>query len=276
MKRKEREIADSLQEQNRIFQTAKLTQESTQNDDQIMKLLQKVKRSGSLSGMHGRLCDLGTIDNQYDVAISSAFGDRLKQIVVDDVKTAEECIRILKEQSAGRATFIVLDRASSIPATSNTPENAPRLIDLVKPREERYRKAFYNVLRDTLVANDLSQANRIAFGKVRWKVVTLDGKVIDRSGTMSGGGNRVAKGALSGRSMQEVDAAELKRMELQVSNLEASLAETRSTMSHLQSVMEQLTTNLSTSQSERKHSQMSLKHYREQLEDMDRRIRDLE
>ncbi len=59
----------------------------------------------------------------------------------------------------------------------------------------------------------MEQANRLAFGKVRWKVVTLDGKVIDRSGTMSGGGNRIQKGALSGKLVHEVQESELKKLE---------------------------------------------------------------
>ncbi|GMF08824.1 unnamed protein product [Ambrosiozyma monospora] len=50
---------------------------------------------------------------------------------------------------------------------------------------------------DTLVAKDMSEANRVAFGgRRRWRVVTLDGKLVDTSGTMSGGGHRVFRGAM--------------------------------------------------------------------------------
>lgn len=81
-----------------------------------------------------------------------------------------------------------------------TPEDAPRLFDLVTPSDPRYATAFYSILKDTLVATDLAQANRIAFGgKKRWRVVTLDGKLVDISGTMSGGGNRVSRGAMSSK-----------------------------------------------------------------------------
>ncbi|CAJ0883347.1 6158_t:CDS:1, partial [Entrophospora sp. SA101] len=71
-----------------------------------------------------------------------------------------------------------------------TPENVPRLFDLIRPKDQKFAPAFYSVLRDTLVAENLQQANRIAYGKYRWSVVTLDGKLIDKSGTMSGGGNK--------------------------------------------------------------------------------------
>ena len=69
------------------------------------------------------------------------------------------------------------------------PENVPRLFDLVTLVDERYRPAFYYVLRDTLVADDIEQASRVAYGGsggggsgTRFRVVTLDGKLIERSG----------------------------------------------------------------------------------------------
>ncbi|CAG8746436.1 4641_t:CDS:1, partial [Funneliformis mosseae] len=52
------------------------------------------------------------------------------------------------------------------------------------------------VLQNTLVAQNLQQANRIAFTNTRWRVVTLSGQLIDKSGTMSGGGNKVFKEAM--------------------------------------------------------------------------------
>lgn len=66
-----------------------------------------------------------------------------------------------------------------------TPENIPRLFDLVKINNETIRPAFYFALRDTLVANDLEQATRVAFQKdKRWRVVTLQGQIIEQSGML--------------------------------------------------------------------------------------------
>ena len=66
--------------------------------------------------------------------------------------------------------------------TYNRPENIPRLFDLVRIRNEQYRTAFYFALRDTLVAQDLEQATRIGYGRVRYRVVTLNGELIETSG----------------------------------------------------------------------------------------------
>jgi structural maintenance of chromosome 4 len=68
-----------------------------------------------------------------------------------------------------------------------TPENTPRLFDLVKVNEDKIRQAFYFALRDTLVADNLDQATRVAYQKdKRWRVVTLQGQIIEQSGKTRG------------------------------------------------------------------------------------------
>ena len=62
------------------------------------------------------------------------------------------------------------------------PENVPRLFDLVRVSNKDVLPAFYFALRDTLVAKDLDQATRIAYGAQRHRVVTLDGQLIETSG----------------------------------------------------------------------------------------------
>lgn len=65
----------------------------------------------------------------------------------------------------------------------STPENIPRLFDMVRVKDEAVRPAFYFALRDTLVARDLEQATRVAFQKdKRWRVVTLQGQIIEQAG----------------------------------------------------------------------------------------------
>jgi structural maintenance of chromosome 4 len=80
-----------------------------------------------------------------------------------------------------------------------TPENVPRLFDLIQPKDPKYGAAFYFAVRDTLVAKDLEQAVRIAYrgSKCVWRVVTLKGELVDKSGTMTGGGRATRKGMMN-------------------------------------------------------------------------------
>lgn len=182
----------------------------------VLSSLTRQAELGMIKGFHGRLGNLGTIDDKYDVAISTACPG-LNNIVVESVETGQACIEHLRRNNLGRANFVLLNSlgiSSEALAPIDTPENVPRLFDLVKPRDPRFAPAFYHQLRDTLVAKDLAHANRIAYGAKRWRVVTLDGQLIDKSGTMSGGGNKVSRGAMSSKlAADEVSPEQLQRLE---------------------------------------------------------------
>merc|ERR1712113_731564 len=80
-----------------------------------------------------------------------------------------------------------------------TPENVPRLFDLVQIPEEKVRVAFYAGLGDCLVVNNVEQATRIAYNRENTrfrKIVTTGGTVIQESGTISGGGDKLLSGKL--------------------------------------------------------------------------------
>jgi structural maintenance of chromosome 4 len=122
-------------------------------------------------------------------------------MVVDKVEQAQTCIEYLRKNNVGRASFMVLGKLNTANmAAVQTPENVPRLFDLVKPKSPEYLPAFSKALGNTLVAKDMEQANRIAFGgSRRWRVVTLDGGLIETSGAMSGGGSQPSRGAMSSK-----------------------------------------------------------------------------
>jgi len=88
---------------------------------------------------------------------------------------------------------MVLEKISSTGSLKiATPDNVPKLFDLIKPEEPRFAPGFFKSIGNTLVAKDLAWENRMAG-------VTLTGQLIDSSSTMSGGGNHVAKGGMSSK-----------------------------------------------------------------------------
>ncbi|KAJ7901750.1 RecF/RecN/SMC [Mycena olivaceomarginata] len=186
-----------------------LAENTSQN--KVVDGLTRFKNAGRITGFHGRLGSLGTIPDKYDVAVSTACPG-LHHMVVDKVEQAQSCIQHLRDQNLGRATFTVLEKLRTEGMEKiSTPENVPRLFDLVQAKEERFAKAFYKALGNTLVANDMDQANRIAFGAKRWRVVTLAGQLIETTGAMSGGGNQPARGAMSSKFAAEAVRPEVLR-----------------------------------------------------------------
>ena len=210
----EPEIRSKLSGVRQKADEAKASLSSSQNQGNVLNGLMRLQESGRIEGFHGRLGNLGTIEPKYDVAISTACPS-LENLVVDTVEVGQQCIDYLRKNNLGRANIILLDRLARRDLSKiDTPENAPRLFDLVKAKDEKFKPAFFSVLQNTLVANDLEQANRIAYGARRWRVVTLDGQLIDVSGTMSGGGTRVAKGAMSSKLAATTTKEQVSKLEV--------------------------------------------------------------
>jgi structural maintenance of chromosome 4 len=127
-------------------------------------------------------------------------------MVVNTVAQGQACIEFLRKQNIGRALFMVLEKLPTDKLNERvvTPEGVLWLFDLIKPKDPRFASAFYKGIGNTLVADNLDQANRIAFGgSRRWRVVTLAGQLINSSGTMSGSGNHVSRGGMSSKLQAE-------------------------------------------------------------------------
>jgi structural maintenance of chromosome 4 len=173
---------------------------STTRSKAVQGILSATKQGGELSkvGVLGRLGDLASVDEQYDVAVSTACG-MLDHVVVQTTAGAQRCLEFLRKYNLGRASFIPLDKQKkgAHDQLVETPEGAPRLLDLITPTNFAVAPAMYLAVGNTLVAQDLETATRWAYDfSKRWRVVTLDGKLIETAGTMSGGGNRARRGGM--------------------------------------------------------------------------------
>ena len=83
--------------------------QDSRNKNKVLMELQNAQKRGLLHGIYGRLGDLGSIDQAYDVAISSCC-PQLDYIVVESIKDAEQALNYLRENNIGKATFIGLDK----------------------------------------------------------------------------------------------------------------------------------------------------------------------
>lgn len=115
-----------------------------------------------------------------------------------------------------------------------SPENVPRLFDLIRVEDERVLPAFYFALRDTLVAENLDQGQRIAYGAKRYRVVTLGGDVIETSGTMSGGGRSMQRGRMGTKVQTKTSASDTPKSNKELEHLQVRAQEIQSQINFLQ------------------------------------------
>lgn len=150
-----------------------------------------------LSGVCGLVAQLGRVDPRYQLALEIAAGGRLGHLVVEDDGVAAKGIELLKQKRAGRATFLPLNkirapRFSEVPAWQRPDgfiDYAVNLIDC----DDRYRDVFAYVMGGTVVFASLSEARR-QLGNYR--IVTLDGELLEASGAMTGGSLSGRQGSL--------------------------------------------------------------------------------
>ena len=195
------EVKSKARHTRATFEETKNAQNASTGLSRVLDSIMKQSKAGNIKGIIGRLGDLGTIDKKYDIAISTLASNSLDTILVDTVHTAQSCITFLKNKDIGRANFLALEKMDKykhrVSSQWSAPETVPRLIDLINVQDERNKLAFYHYLKDTLVADDLDQANRITSGNIAYRIVTLNGEVIEKSGAMTGGGKRVIHGKMA-------------------------------------------------------------------------------
>lgn len=143
----------------------------------------------------GAFQDLVSADDRYAVAIETAAGGHMKDVVVEDKDTAVKAINYLKRENIGRARMLPLDKIKdrSKSAKSKMAKKKKGVIgyasELVNYNSQ-YEKAINHVFSDTLIAEDLESVKNV--NGIR--VVTLDGDVMSRGGAMSGGKKKRRKG----------------------------------------------------------------------------------
>uniref|UniRef100_A0A673GGC0 Structural maintenance of chromosomes protein 4 n=1 Tax=Sinocyclocheilus rhinocerous TaxID=307959 RepID=A0A673GGC0_9TELE len=223
------QVMESLKEE-----TSGLQEDKEKKEQQLLELSKTVNETRSR--MDVAQSELDIYLSQHNTAVSqlNQAKDALQE-AVDTLRERRAAIKHLnlripqceeqlkkvclhgKTQNIGVATFIGLDKMKvwqQSMGSISTPENIPRLFDMVRVKDESVRPAFYFALRDTLVARDLEQATRVAFQKdKRWRVVTLQGQIIEQAGTMTGGGGRVMKGRMGSSLCADVTQEQLDKME---------------------------------------------------------------
>lgn len=188
-----------LEAHNQVQRAVKLeldeirqAQNISEGNSRILRELLSAQSHGKLSGIRGRLGDLVICPKELDVALSTAGFMGWDKIVVNTADQAQKALEYLRANKIGRAGFLSLDKLEYMKdAIAKRPYNgneAQRLFDLVRVNKEDLQVAVMWAITQTLVCPNLEVAKRIAYGKQRFRVVTIDGSLIDMTGTISGGG----------------------------------------------------------------------------------------
>lgn len=181
-----------------------------------VKAVMKQAQSRALSGIHGPLSQLITVDNEYSVAVEVALGAAMQNIVTSNEADAKRAIYYLKNNRLGRATFLPVSNIK--PRTldeKNLDDNFGFVAiasDLVECKSE-YKNIISNLLGRVVIVEDMDCAIGIAKRySNRFKLVTIDGQVINPGGSMTGGSQSKSAGILSRSNMIEELSAQAEEL----------------------------------------------------------------
>ena len=169
--------------------------------NKAVRLVMQAAEKNTLRGVHGPVANLMTTDKRYAVAIEIALGAGMQNVVVDREEDAKSAINFLKQRDGGRATFLPLTairgdvlREAGVEREYGYVGVASQLVQF----DKRYAEIFNNLLGRTVVVEDMDCGIAIARKySNRFRIVTLDGQVLNRGGSMTGGSVSRSAGILS-------------------------------------------------------------------------------
>ncbi|MBE6934032.1 MAG: chromosome segregation protein SMC [Ruminococcaceae bacterium] len=202
----------------------------------VKAVMQETQRGG-LRGIHGPVSRLIRTENEYAVAIEIALGPAMQQIVVGTEQDGKAAISYLKRTDGGRATFLPLTTIQGKKLNESGLDKCRGFVgiasELVSCKAE-YRGVLDSLLARTVLVQDMDAAIAMA-GKYshRFKIVTLDGQVMNPGGSMAGGSTNKEAGILS-------RANELAKLTEQEKQLETEKLETEEQLQEAQRQADQV------------------------------------
>ena len=237
-----------------------------------VKLVMGESKKGQLRGIHGPVAGLIHVPDAYTVAIEIALGGAMQHIVVEREEDGKTAIQFLKRRDGGRSTFLPLTSMRPSEFRDQGVRSEPGFVGLGSELiqfDSKYEKVFSNLLGRTVVAEDMDKAIAMARKySYRFKIVTLDGQVLNPGGSMTGGSVSRSAGILS-------RANELERLAQQREGVARQLADAARAMEETRREATAAAYEMETAQAQQRRHEDDILKLEERLGHLDTQLADL-
>ncbi len=259
-----------------------------------VKTVMNMSKQGKIGGIHGPVSRIIKVPSDYAVAIETALGGAMQNIVTTNEEDAKRAIRALKENKGGRATFLPIATIKPRNLNESGLSNNYGFVGIASQLcdcKDEYKNIMSNLLGKIVIAEDLNSAVSIAKKySYRFKVVTLDGQVVNAGGSLTGGSLNKRTGLLSRTAEIEEYRTEAKKIfqkaeetkknyekyEAEFGKYEADILGTRAELSVQQQELIRLRTEYKACQNEYDNIGLSISSIKEEIEDDKKKIASLE
>lgn len=219
----EREIGQKLQKAQALSDLEK----NMEGYYGSVKTIMKLSAAGAIGGIEGTVSSIITVDDQYSTAIEIALGATLQNVIVKDDGTAKRAISELRSKNAGRATFLpmtTIKGGSGVEGKFGDINGFIAVADTLVKADAKYQNIVKSLLGRIIIAEDMDSANVISKRcNSRYRVVTLDGQVINAGGSWTGGSSGKSGALLSRKNQIDELRSEAKEQTEQADEISAQV-----------------------------------------------------
>ncbi len=207
-----------------------------------VKAVMREAKRGALSGIHAPVSQVITVGEKYSLAIETALGAQIQNIITETENDAKRAIGYLKESRAGRATFLPLTAIKGRLLEEKGLDDCYGFVNIAAALvkyDGKYKEVINSLLGRTVVAEDLDAAVVIAKKySYRFKIVTLDGQIINAGGSMTGGAKLQNAGILSRGNEALRLKEECEQLEVKLSALKGDVLKSQESYSQIVAELE--------------------------------------
>ncbi|MCA2685102.1 MAG: chromosome segregation protein SMC [Microcystis sp. M038S2] len=259
-KRLLKEQRDKQRELDKLEAT-KQAQQEAQGTYATQILLQS-----DLPGICGLVAQLGEVEERYQIALEIAAGGRLGHVVVQDDSVAAAGIALLKQRRIGRATFLPLNkirppRPQDISSLRHARGYLDLAVNLVK-FQSQYREVFNYIFGSTVVFEDIDSAR---YYINQYRIVTLDGELLEMTGAMTGGSQPTRSGLRFGK-ISPKESSEAESLRERLAEIDRILTRNEEKITQVNNLISQLTQQLTETRQSHRENQLSLQQLSKDLQ----------
>ena len=268
-----------IEEKNRRIKILNDLEKNMEGFSGAVKHILSESSKGTLCGVHGTISKLISVEQKYAVAIETALGNNIQNIVVDTDSDAKRAIKILKDNNIGRATFMPINSVTAREFKENGFESVFGYVgiasDLVST-DSKYTEIIKYLLGGTVITEDIDSAIVLAkkWG-YRIKVVSLDGQVVNPGGTLTGGARVRQAGILSRTTEIKKYSDKVAELDKKLNNLNIEFEASKASVAEVEADIRALNDELKTANEDRIRTISEIKHIEDLLSNIDVSIKEL-
>ncbi|MBR1930546.1 MAG: chromosome segregation protein SMC [Lachnospiraceae bacterium] len=257
------------QVQSKLEALSNLTERYEGYGGSVKRVMEQKEKN---KGIIGVVADIIKVDKEYETAIETALGGNIQNIVTDDEETAKKMIRFLKENRAGRATFLPLTSITK-PQEFKNPDALKEkgvigMADELVHIAEEYRNVAKAMLGRIMVVDNVDHAVKIArkfdYGI---RMVTLEGELLVPGGAISGGAFKNNSNLLGRRREIEELESQVKKLRQTIKEIEQQIEDTKKKRNQMRMDLETLKTDIQRKSIEQNTARLGIEQARERMEE---------